>query len=103
MKQETLSDRLDRIESEIKLLADKINQTKPADINKKQVAELIDELSLQIKSTKPGISKKDVSAMISDSISEIKPQKLDVAEEIKDAINKSVTRDFVNKLYRGAK
>jgi len=54
---ETLNDRLDRLEAEIKSLAEKINQ--------------------------------------------IKPQEIDISEEIKDAINQSVTRDFVNKLYRG--
>lgn len=122
MKQETLNDRLDRIESEIKSLSDKINQIKPADINKKQVAELVDDLSAQVKSIKPGISEDQVKSMLSDfkpaipksginkeyinemitdAISKIKPQQFDITKEINDVIERDITKEFITGLYRG--
>jgi hypothetical protein len=119
---ETLNERLDRIESDIKSLSDIIKHIKPADINKKQVSKLIGDLSLQIKSIKPGISedkvksmlsdfksgipkpgisKKDVSDMISNSLSEIKPPERDSNKDIDNAINRKITKEFITGLYRG--
>lgn len=73
---ETLNDRLDRIELQIKLLSDKINQIKP------------------------NITKEDVRAMISDSINKIKPQERDISKEINHAIKCGVTKEFITELYR---
>lgn len=99
MKQETLNERLDRIESAIESLADKINQIKPADINKKDVIKLIDDLSLQLKSIKPDISKNQVKSMLSDlKLSIPKPGiSKDQAESMLSDFKENITKPGVSK------
>lgn len=77
---ETLNERLDRMELEIKSLTELLSKKKPVSMTEKEIQSLIES-----------------------SLLKLKPKDRDISKEIKDEISKSITRDFVNKLYRGAK
>lgn len=98
---EKLTDRLDRLELEIKSIHERIDKIKRPDINKKDVNSLIVGLSERIDSAISGINFNKTEKMIAKAIMSINIPKSYDDQQAHLAVKRLITKEFITELYRG--